>query len=93
MAMDVALFLDTQRLSVVGRCMWAAVQDASPIQGPYSLESDSPPPPWPSMPNDRARYLSSSSSPWEFPPSHSPAGRGMQSWHPTCQGWESRCTT
>ena len=40
-AMDVAMFLDSERLSMVGRRMRAAGQDNSPILGHHSPESDS----------------------------------------------------
>ena len=39
-AMDVAVFLDSERLLAVGRHMLAAGQEATPIPGPHSPESD-----------------------------------------------------
>ena len=39
-AMDVAVFLHSQRLSAVGRRMRAAGQDTIPVPGPHSPESD-----------------------------------------------------
>ena len=39
-AMDVAAFIDSERLSAVGRRMRAAGQEAIPIPGPHSPESD-----------------------------------------------------
>ena len=43
-AMDVAVFLDSERLSAVGRCMRAAGQDTTPVPGPHSPEGDGLPP-------------------------------------------------
>ena len=43
-AMDVAVFLDSERLSAVGRRMRAAGHDTTPIPGPHSLEGDGLPP-------------------------------------------------
>ena len=39
-AMDVAVFLDSDRLSAVGRRMHAAGQETTPVPGPHSPESD-----------------------------------------------------
>ena len=39
-AMDVAVFLDSECMSIVGRRMREANQDTFPILGPHSLESD-----------------------------------------------------
>ena len=41
-AMDVAVCLDSERLSAVGRRMRAAGQEATPVPGPHSSESDGP---------------------------------------------------
>ena len=43
-AMDVAVFLDSERLSAVGRRMRAAGQDTTPVPGPHSREGDGLPP-------------------------------------------------
>ena len=43
-AMDVAVFLDSERLSAVGRRMRAAGQDTTPVPGPHSPEGDGLPP-------------------------------------------------
>ena len=43
-ALDVAVFLDSERLSAVGRRMRAAGQDTTPIPGPHSPEGDGLPP-------------------------------------------------
>ena len=43
-ALDVAVFLDSERLSAVGRRMRAAGQDATPVPGPHSPEGDGLPP-------------------------------------------------
>ena len=40
MALDVAVFLDSERLSAVGRRMRAAGQDTTPVPGPHSPEGD-----------------------------------------------------
>ena len=39
-AMDVAVFLDSERLSAVGRRMRAAGQETTPVLGPHSPEGD-----------------------------------------------------
>ena len=76
-AQDVAVFLDSERLSAVGRRMRAAGQDTTPVPGPHSLEGGGLPPSWPSMPRGPASCSSSWASPWASPPSPSPAGREM----------------
>ena len=43
-AMDVAVFLDSERLAAVGRRMRAADQDTTPVPGPHSPEGDGLPP-------------------------------------------------
>ena len=43
-AMDVAVFLDSERLSAVGRRMRVASQDTTPVPGPHSPEGDGLPP-------------------------------------------------
>ena len=43
-ALDVAVFLDSERLSAVGRRMRAAGQDTTPVPGPHSPEGDGLPP-------------------------------------------------
>ena len=43
-AMDVAVFLDSERLSAVGRRMRAAGQDTTPVPAPHSPEGDGLPP-------------------------------------------------
>ena len=43
-ALDVAVFLDSERLSAVGRRMRAAGQDTTPVPGPLSPEGDGLPP-------------------------------------------------
>ena len=43
-AMDVAVFLDSERLSAVGRRMRGAGQDTTPVPGPHSPEGDGLPP-------------------------------------------------
>ena len=43
-AMNVAVFLDSERLSAVGRRMLAAGQDTTPVPGPHSPEGDGLPP-------------------------------------------------
>ena len=43
-ALDVAVFLDSERLSAVGRRMRAADQDTTPVPGPHSPEGDGLPP-------------------------------------------------
>ena len=43
-AVDVAVFLDSERLSAVGHRMRAAGQDTTPVPGPRSPEGDGPPP-------------------------------------------------
>ena len=39
-ALDVAVFIDSEHLSAVGRRMLAAGQEATPVPGPHSPESD-----------------------------------------------------
>ena len=43
-AMDVPVFLDSERLSAVGRRIRAAGQDTTPVPGPHSPEGDGLPP-------------------------------------------------
>ena len=43
-ALDVVVFLDSERLSAVGRHMRAAGQDTTPVPGPHSPEGDGLPP-------------------------------------------------
>ena len=95
-AMDVAVFLDSERLSAVGRRMRAAGQDTTPVPGPHSPEGDAPPPPppsWPSMPSGPVSCSSSWASPWGSPPAPSPAGREMPSRPLTRRDLGSRCIT
>ena len=92
-AMDVAVFLDSERLSAVGRRMRAAGQDTTPIPGPHSLDGDDLPPILAHMPRGPASCSSSWTSPWGSPPSPSPAGREMPSRPLTRRDLGSRCTT
>ena len=58
-AMDVTIVMDSEHLSAVGRCMRAAVQEATPVPGPTPLRVTTSPPSWHSMPSGHASCSSS----------------------------------
>ena len=78
-AMDVAVFLDSERLSAVLRRMRGAGQDTTPSSAPIPRRETASFPSWPSMPKGPARCSSSWALPWESPLSPSPAGKEMPS--------------
>ena len=92
-AMDVAVFLDTERLSAVGRRMRAAGQDATPIPGPHSPDGDGLPPLLAQYAKRTRELLQLVDFTLGSPPSPSPAGREMPSRPLNRRDLGSRCTT
>ena len=92
-ALDVAVFLDSERLSAGGRRMRAAGQDTTPVPVPIPRRETASLPSWPSMPRGPASCSSSWAIPWGSPPSPSPAGREMPSRLLTRRDLGSRCIT
>ena len=87
-AMDVAVFLTSEHLSVVRRRMRATSPDTTPIPGPPLSWEGWPPPPLGPMPRALMSRLKSLTSPSDSPPSCFPA----ESRPSTRQGPGSRCT-
>ena len=92
-AMDVAVFLDSERLSAVGRRMRAAGQEATPLPGPHSPESDGLSPLLAPYAKRTRELLQLVDFTLGSPLSPSPAGREMRPRPLTRRDLGSRFTT
>ena len=93
-AMDFVVFIDSERLSSVGRRMRAAGQEATFARPPLTPRRvTASPPSWHNMPSGHTSRSSPLTSPWVLPSSPSLAGREMPSRPLTHRDSGSRFTT